>query len=304
MVKYYKNTRGDSRMNNGSENLKQQKAGNPIFILIIFVALIGFLFYVPEIYQKYNSEISKFLGGNKDEEGKDDSKKDGKSPKSGFYQLGSNSTLKFNEITLSNISLGKDELSFTVNTDDTVDFDDLDYYVEFYRERKTFIGRRILHGKVTKSLKMKIDLGNLPIDTTTYMTISYITDDDIQPIESSSDEAGLSTIKCSKYDEVFEYEFYQKKLSKTSYKYTYTNSNLSELSDSLIRAQKKEKTYNEYTGVTAHITENNTSYIFASEFDYSKVSSFQKLNDVRIYDKNTTYSVVKFKMDAEGFDCK
>ncbi len=293
-------------MNNGSENLKQQKAGNPIFILIIFVVLIGFLFYIPEIYQKYNKEISNFLGGNSEEEGKDETKKDGKSPKSAYYQLGNKSTLKFNEITLTNISLSDDKknLTLTIDAEESINLDDLYYYVEFYRERKTFLGRRVLHGQVTKSRTITLDVSNLPIDTTTYMTVSYITDDGIQPITSSEDESGLSTIRCTKDKTVYEYEFYKKKLSKTTYKYTYTNTNLSDLADALLKAQKLETKYNEYTGVTAHITENDTSYIFLSEFDYSKVSSFQKLEDPRIYDKNTLNSVVKFKMDAEGFECK
>lgn len=292
-------------MNNGDDKLKQQKAGNPVFIIVIFAALIAFLFYVPDIYKKYNSEINKFFGADGSKEEDDKSKGDDKSPISAFYQLGSKSTLKFNEITLTDISLSTNKmLTFTVNTDDMVNLDDLDYYVEFYRERTTFVGRRVLHGQVTKQRTFTIDVSNLPVDTTTYMTLSLIQDSDIQPIDSSSDANGLSLIKCNKDDETYEYEFYQKKLSRTTYKYTYKNDDLDELAEALLEIQKKERTYNEYTGINARITENSTSFIFLSEFDYEKVSTFSKIGDPRIFDKNTLNSVVKFKMDAEGFDCK
>ncbi len=291
-------------MNNGEEKLKEQKAGNPIFILIIFAAIIGFIFYVPDIYKKYNAEFSKFLGGGNSKEEDKGQKEDDKSPISAYYQLGSRSTLKFNEITLTDISLSPDKtLTFTINSENQIDLDELYYYAEFYKERKTFVGRRLLHGKVPKKLTLELDLANLDVDTTTYMTVSLITDDGIQPIEDSGDESGLTSIRCTKGTETFDYDFYLKKLAKTTYKYTYENENMDELSRSLLEAQKKEKAYNEYTGVTAHITENDTSYIFLSEFDYANVTTFQKLGDPRIFDKNTLNSVVKFKMDAEGFDC-
>ena len=292
-------------MNDGNENLKQQKAGNPIFILVIFAALIGFLFYIPEIYKKYNSEIYKFFSGDKEDEKEEDAKKNEKSPISAYYQLGSKSTLTFNELKLEDISLSSNKtLSFTMTTDTDIDLDELEYYVEFYRERKTFLGRRVLHGKVTKEKKFTIDLSNLPVETTTFMTVSHIPQSGIQPLETQGDESGLSSIKCKKENTSYEYQFYQKKLAKTTFKYTYENENLDELAASLLEMQKKEKAYNEFTGVNARITENSTSYIFLSEFDYENVVSFERVGDPRIFDKNTLNSVVKFKMDAEGYDCE
>lgn len=291
-------------MNSEDEKLKQQKAGNPLFIIIIFVVLIGFLFYIPEIYKKYNSEIMKFLGGDKDTEEKGNDSNSDKSPISAYYQLGSKSTLKFNEIELSDILLTGKTLTFKLNTEDMVDLDELEYYVEFYQDRTKFLGRRVLHGKVTRQLTISLDLSNLPVTTTTYMTVSHISEGTIKPLEAESDESGLSVITCSKDSKNYEYEFYLKKLTKTTYKYDYHGSSFDEFAAALLEMQKTEKTYNEYNGVTARIIENNNSFIFLSEFDYSKVSSFQKLGDPRIFDKGTFNSVVKFKMDAEGYDCQ
>lgn len=291
-------------MNSEDENLKQKKAGNPLFIIIIFVVLMGFLFYVPELYKKYNSEIMKFFGGDKDSKEPGSNPDDGKSPISAYYQLGSKSELKFNEIKLTDILLTGKELTFKVNTEDTVDLDELEYYVEFYQEKTKFLGRRVLHGKVTKQLTMHLDLSNLPVTTTTYMTVSHIASNSIKPLDAESDESGLSSITCSKDEYTYDYEFYLKKLTKTTQKYSYSAANFDEFTSALLEMQKKEKQYNEFNGVTARIVENTNSFIFLSEFDYSKVNSFQKLGDPRVFDKGTLNSVVKFKMDAEGFDCK
>lgn len=293
-------------MNDGKENLKQKNAGNPIFIIIIFAVLIGFIFFIPEVYKRYNKELYNFFkGGENGEQEKDKNQdKDEKSPKSAFYQLGERSTLKFNEIELSDISLDDGVLTFTVDTSDTLDLDTLDYYIEFYKARKTFLGRRALHGKFSKKLDVSLDVSNLNLETTDFMTVSLITTDGIPTFDVTSDESGLSMIECKKDDEVYQYDFYLKKLIKATYKYSYEDSDMDSLASKLLEFQKKEKTYNEYTGITAHITETDNSFIFMSEFDYESVSSFKKIGDYRIYDKSTLNNVVKFKMEAEGFECR
>lgn len=299
-----KNRFGEEFMKSEDENEKRNKAGNPIFILIMFGALMGFLFYAPDIYKKYNSEINNFFGGGSNDGEDGNKQQDNKSPVSAYYQLGSRSTLKFNEINLSDISLEGKTLKLTVNTDNTIDLDDLDYYVEFYRNRETFIGRRVLHGRVTKKLPMEIDVTNLDIDTTTYMVVSHIEEGTIKPLETDTDESGLSMITCSKDNSIYEYEFYLKKLTKTIYKYNYSNTDFDQYARTLLDYQKKEDSYNEYTGVTSRIIESTNSFVFLSEFDYSKVSSFSNIGDPRIYDKGTTNNIIKFKMDAEGYECK
>ena len=92
-------------MDVNSEDVKEKrdKAGHPLFIVIIFVALLGFLFFIPDIYRKYNSEISDFLGIGKEEQDKKP-EEDNKTNRSAFYQIGSKSTLKFNEIELTEAS--------------------------------------------------------------------------------------------------------------------------------------------------------------------------------------------------------
>jgi len=290
---------------------KEDKAGNPILILFIFIVLIGFLYVIPEIYKKYNTEIADFLGiGNNIDKDVIDNNDEEKMSISEYYQIGSKNTLEFNELLLTNISLDNNILTFTVNVKDATDesqntdLQKLNYYIEFYESKKTFIGRRTLKGNVITSQTINIDISNLNINTSTYFVLSHISDDAIGGSEIESDENGISKITCVKNSETYEYQFYLKKLTKSTYNFNYTNSDLNAYASELLNYKKKEKAYNEFNGVTAKIVENENAFVFISEFDYTNIPSFSSIGDNNIFDKDTYNNVIKFKMEAEGFDCR
>ncbi len=292
-------------MKSEDEKEKQKKAGNPLFILIIFVVLIGFVFFVPEIYKKYNSNIAEFLGISEGEKDKRNPDQDEiQASVSAFYQIGSKKTLDFNEITLSNISLENGILKMKVNTADTFDLTSANYYLEFWENKKTFVGRRILKGKVNKSLSIEIDVSGLNISTITYFTVSHTEDSVIEPKPANSDESGLYSMICTKGSNSYDYEFYFDKLTKVKMKYSYTSSNLEEYSDEYIKYQKKEKEYNEFKGVTSTLVDNSTSFIFTTEFDYGTATNFDKVGIEHLFSKGAYNHVVEFKMEAEGFECE
>lgn len=290
-------------MNSEDLQEKQKKAGNPIFILIIFVVLIGFVFYVPEIYKKYNSEINKFFGI-KDPDEEEREKYEGITPLSAYYMIGSKDTFNYNEITVSDVSLSPEKkLSIMIGTKDTFDLDKSGYYIEFYKGKKTFIGRRALHGMVTKTLPIELDLSNLDVDTTTYYVLSHIDDSAIGGSKEEND-TGLYVMTCQDKNESYTYEFYMKKLNKVTYKYNYSNQNLDEYSMALLEYQKKEKDLTGTKGVSTSIAESDGSFIYTAEFDYSEADSFSKVKDKNLYEKGSYNHIIKFKSEAEGFDCK
>ena len=288
-------------------NEKKRKAGSPIFILIIFIALLGFVFYVPEVYKKYNSNFAEFLGigVNKDEDEKNNNHEDEKDAMSSYYQIGSLSSLEYNEIKLTDISLSDDKiLSFTVETDGTLNFEELNYYLEFYQNRSLFIGRRALTGEMINSKKFEIDVSNLDVTTTTYFVVSHIEDSVIGPIDMPTDESGLGSLTCVKNDHSYLYDFNLGKLIKVTEKYSYTNLDINKYSDELFIYEKKAKEYNEYIGITAIIADNSTTFIYSCEYDYTNVSKFSKIPNRYIFEGGTENNVIKFKMEAEGYECE
>ena len=89
MLKYLLNNEGiDSMKQDDGE--KKKKAGNPIFILFIFVILLAFVFFVPDIYKTFNSNIAEFLGvgNNKDDLENTLNPEDEKTAMSEYYQIG------------------------------------------------------------------------------------------------------------------------------------------------------------------------------------------------------------------------
>ncbi len=295
-------------MNNALKKEKEKKAGNPFFILIIFIVLFAFLYFVPDIYKKYNSTVTNFFGKGESANANDTLKDDeGKNPASAYYQIGSNGTLNFNELLLDSISLSEDNkiLTLTINVEGTFDLDEANYYLEFYQNRKTFIGRRVLTGKVTKSKTFSIDVSNLNIDTTTYFIVSHISDRVIPSLDAPSDESGLSSMSCTKENENYEYIFYHKKLTKVKYKYTFFNNiGLDAYANELFKYKSLSRDYDELNGVKSSVIEDTVSFIFLTEFDYGEVASFSRINDKYIFQKDVLNNLVDFKMEARGFDCE
>ena len=283
---------------------KEKKAGSPIFILIMFVAIIGFVLYIPDIYTKYNTEIAKFFGFTPSNDTNLNNGNDENSATSDYSQIKSGNTLDYKEITIKNVTLDDGTLKFTISTNETVDLDKKGYYLEFYKDKAEFLGRRILTGTVTSTKKYEIDVSNMDITNDTYMIISHVDDSTIPSINRlSTDESGLGSIVCKSGSYEYKYTFHQESLIKVTKKYTYENTDLSEFSNELFKYQKLVKEYNDLTGVTASVAESNTTFIYTLELNYEEVSTF-RIEDAYKFNKDNKANVVKYKMEAEGFDCE
>lgn len=283
---------------------RDAKAGSPIFIIIIFVALLGFIFYVPELYAKYHKNVAEFLGiGSKNQGVSQGTKTNDKKAVSEYYQIGSNKELVFNELKISGVTLENNILSLDVEVDKEIDLENTNYYLEFYEERQTFLGRRMLKGSLNEKGRVSVDTSGMKVTTVTYFTVSHIGDDNIPKSKLDTDESGLGDVSCSKGDIIYEYNFNIDKLYKVTKKYTFTSSDLSEYSNQLLVYQREVNRYNDLNGVTATIVENGATFIYTLELDYTDISEFASVRDNYKFKKDTLSHILKFKMDAEGFTC-
>jgi len=293
-------------MRNDNEE-KHKKAGSPIFILIIFVVLIIFIFFIPDIYKKFNSNIADILGvGSKKQTIKNVQEEDKLDAMSDYFQIGSLSTLEYNNLTFSNVLLENGILYLTISSEseEEINLNELDYYLEFYESRATFVGRRTLKGIFTKSVDLKIDVSSLNINTSTYFAISHISSDSIPKKTFLTDESGTITLNCNKADNVYIYDFNLDGLVKMTHKYTYVADDLDIFTSKLMEYQKIVKQYNDLNGVNALITDNNLTFIYILELYYDEIDSFPKIDDEYKFEKNTTAAIVEFKMNAEGYECE
>lgn len=280
-------------MNDNKNDDKEKNTGNPLIVLGIFIVIIGFIMYVPELYSKYNTNVIDFFGGNDTTNNIDDTKE----AVSTYYQIGSNGTLEFNDIIISNVVLKEDVLEFNVNKS----LDDLDYYIEFYENKSVFIGRRELKG----NNNISIDISNMNITSVTYFVISHISDSSIPRINLSTDESGLGSIVCTN-DDMYEYEYTFSNNSLVKYRrvYTYTSSDIDEYSKKVFDIQKEVNNYNSYNGVTASVVLNNSTFIYTLELDYDVINAYNNIEDNYKFSKGIEAGIIKFKMDAWGYSCK
>lgn len=291
-------------MNDNTEQDKKNKSGSPLFIIIIFTALIVFLFLLPTLYKKFEAPVAEFLGIGSTKEDTQEPEEEASSPASDFYQISANETFTYNELTITNYYLENGKFTIDLKVDDEIDLDKAGYYLEFYEGKRTFIGRRSLKGSFNKEKSFAIDVSNLSLDSSTYFTISHISDDAIGGVELESDESGISELVCSKGNMTFTYEFYLKKLLRVTEKYEYATDDIIDFADKLMEYEKKEEEYDELNGVDASIAKESGRFVFLAKFDYSEVSAFSHVQEEELFTKDELDNVVSFKMDAEGYDCK
>lgn len=286
------------------ENQNEKKSGSPFFILIIFLILLGFIFIIPDVYKKYHTNISKVLGIplNNRNEMSDDNDGVEKSIVSDYHQISDNNSLTFNELTINNINLENDILSFDIQAKN-VDLNNLNYYIEFYQNKSVFLGRRLLKGTINGKEHYEVNIKDLNITEDTYFTVSHIEDASIPKFTLDVDESSIGTIICQKDNETYTYDFSLDKLIRVEYKYSYANENLDVYSSTLLGYQKLSKSYDNISGVTSIIAENNNEFIYTLELDYSEVENFNIITNQYKFKKDEYSYIIKFKMDAEGYKC-
>ena len=286
------------------KNQKEKKSGHPIFILFIFIVLLGFVFIEPEIYKELNSNLAEALGiGSKNNKIINNNLNNEITPASDYIKIGSNSTLSYNEIKLSNVVITNNVMSFTIETNKELDLSTLHYYIEFYQDKSIFLGRRVLKGIVNKTKTIEIDVSGLDMADNTFFNISHIEDESIPKFSLETDESGIGNITCSKDDTSYSYDFELDSLIRVVYKYTYVDDNLDTYTNKLLTYQKLTKEYNSLNGLTAVIAENNNTFIYTLELDYSNIEKFSKITDANVFNKGQHSYIIKFKMDAEGYKC-
>lgn len=283
---------------------KEKKSGHPMFILFIFLVLLGFVFIEPEIYQKLNKNLAEALGiGSKNNKTVNSEPNDDIISVSDYIQIGSSNTLSYNEIIIKNITLSNNILNLDVETTKEIDLEKLHYYIEFYKDKSIFLGRRVLKGAVDKTKKVEIDVNGMDLTDTTFFNISHIEDASIPKFSLETDESGIGSIICSKNNISYTYDFSLDSLIRVVYKYTYEDTNLDSYTNKLLIYQKLAKEYNSLNGLTAVIAENSNTFIYTLELDYSDIKTFNRISDLYIFNKDELSYIIKFKMNAEGFQC-
>lgn len=290
--------------------VKKGSAGKPILVIILFLFIGSIILFLPTIQDYFgdnniidlikNGQIVDFfvnrdlyvdkpIVNNKTE----------KEIKP--VLINSKTILNEEKFTLNNFDLTKDKIKFTINTKETINFDDKNYYLVLTQNDKEITTIKLIN-VVTDTKEQTFKFKETLNDTVGVNgIIKIIRESDYPEFLVSSDESGLASLTCVKDNYKIEFVLNNNNLIRIKEVFEYVDSNRDEYL----------KTFQEYSnivtkinnsGTIASIEENYRGFIFKTDIDLSTFDNVVTNNNY--YKLNTKTNKINFEMNAKGYDCK
>lgn len=280
-------------------NKKEKNLSNPLFIVVVFLLVITAFIFLQYINNK--KETPSIYSNNSLKDEKTANTEDKIEVMSEYLKIGEKGETSFNKLKISNPTYDNNQITLTIYSEKDTDLGDLDYYIEFYKDKKEFLFRRSLNGLISSKSSVTITLDKIDITDDVYIAISHIREDAIPKIKLATDESGISGVRCNKDNLTYEYDFNSDGLLRVVKKYSYKDSNLDNFSNKLFEVQKEANKLNEQKGITASVVESNKEFIYTIELNY--LEKIDNSIDPFFYSKGEQGNIIIFKMNAEGFEC-
>lgn len=278
--------------------IKPKKEKGSFGIVVLFVLLIAFIFFLPEL----SPYIDKYLGRDnttnqhpEEEEPQPEEPTDPTEEKK-YYNLADNPTISIDDLSFSNLSLDTDEsgnLIFSVKLTNKGknDFDySTKYFIELYseeEEEKTLLNRIMVYNdKILTSSNSTILKLNAKVDAigATQVLITQLSEQDYPPFEIED-----STLTC-----VF---------GNQSLEYTFNGDKLTSILDTNVIYRSQFATEEEYLAAK-NSYDNITEYIDRFEVNKSiDLAVETNIDDYKYFKNNENIKVVNFEMEASGYNC-
>ncbi|MFI3260935.1 MAG: hypothetical protein R3Y13_04420 [bacterium] len=267
------------------------KTVSMIYLVVLFVILIGFVYYLPEIETYMKSltagDDSQYFETAEDEDEIVD-------PNS--YVEGMSLTSP--HVTLNNIQLSTRTLSFNIlnNTTEDVSLYNLNYYLEIYDEESNLINRINFADMMFEASSSTEFVYELKASDVSYFNFSVINTSMYPSVVLNKDSEGNQNLVCVKDNIVLTYYFNSNLLNKViqivnmdDEEYEYYTENLDN--------------YTYYAGVSAYIEEDDVSSEFYLGIDYTKYDKDSLTEFYLDFENNTSAKIINFDLVSNGFDC-
>ncbi len=291
--------------------VKPDKQKSPIAMIVLFGALLAFMFFMPEAVSFFNetfgTDFNTHTGVSIEEiyENEED-----ESQKVVMYDLNDKTEIFIERISFKSFvkSVDEDEyqMSFVMKNTGTQLYNfKKKLYFDFFDENKSFIGRSYLENitQITGGISnnYKVNITKDIYDKAKKIELVQRTDDDYPEVTLVS-----NTLTCSndKYNLVYTFDS-NSKLTNIKDMYTYEKtSDPVEYSNDLLAYKTKVNNLDKIDGVTAVLTETDTGFMTSILIDYS-IADYSKLStDTNYYRKDTYAKVVSFEMTSKGYTCR
>lgn len=288
--------------------VKKGAAGKPLVVIIIFLFIGAFILFLPTIISYFgdynivelikNGEIFDFFINHENYVNKPIINNRVEIIKDEPLLINSKTVLIKDSITLDNFKLTNDNISFKITNKNSVNIDELNYYLILIQNEKEISTIKLID---SKNQDFQFDFKE-KLSTTVEVKgiIKQMKENDYPKFIVSSDESGLGSLVCEKDNYKIEYIL--------------NNNNLIKIKETLNYIDYGEDyltTFEEYNRIVtninnsnsiATITENLEGFIFTTDIDLSTYTNSYKNNNY--YSLNTKTNIINFEMNAKGYDCK
>ena len=284
---------------------------NSIIGLIVFFSVFILVAFNLPVISEY---INKYLGKGddisssivNDDDDKDDNKKNEKSDSDTMHDLSDNLEFTYKNLKFNSFSMScSNGCTLSMNVENTTDSNILNtskkYFFELYDNNSTMLGRHIFETK--KFEKNKIEIYKFKITSNEYDNASKIIivtkDIDDYPNYELTD----NKLTCVFNGDTIEYNYDSNKISSIKNTLELANDGTTNYETALTLYSKIASNYNNIEGVSSNIIEVSNGFTMTTDIDAEKVN-IDRLENNNYYDSDTDVKVVKFEMEARGYNCK
>lgn len=293
---------------NGKERLlyeiKPDKEGNPIVVVLFFILLLGTIVSLPYISKKISFENNNpTTGGVQNEEEQGDI----------YFFNRSSVRAKLGGLEFTNFVKSKENgeyfLTFNItNTNDRAYQFDGKYYVVFY-DGESIVYRALIHtydvvgSNAAQEVTLTInERGYSSADRFKIEEIPVATYPDVNLIEKDGD---FSVLTCNYLNDEVKYYFQDGKLSKLKETYTEKLENSRNYEGTKAAYKNLSNSYKRVNNFTSTFVEANTYFTMINEFTHKDISdaTLFNLKTYKFFRYNESKDVVSFELGAQGYTC-
>ena len=283
----------------------KEKKGSVIWLIFIFAIFVAAVIYLPDIAVYVNDYLNPTVSTPNIPSGTDNGSNDNEEEGEEVIKYDFTSELQITDgdILLSDFAITNNELTFRItnNGTETLDFSELNYFLELYNSNLMLL-QRIMVSDITiasgRNTTVSYDLTNVNVSS---LSFEQITEDGYPAHILTTDENGNATLTCVKNYETVNYLLINNQVQtiEDTFVVSATDENYSTLYSSY---QALATTYNTIGGITSNVSVENNVLTFRTDINLSTVSE-GTFNNIIYYPKDTDAKVINFELEANGYTC-
>lgn len=279
----------------------EEKKFNLLSLILLFAIFGGVVFYLPEI----SVYIEDYLNPKPSTVAKpnnNDNTPNEEQVEIEKYPYTSTLSITSRKLTLSNFSVGNNELSIQATNADNValDMDKYNYFLEIYNETDTLLQRiKMDDFKIGANSSINISY-SINTSNISYFTFLEISEDEYTPFTPQANINGEATLICQKDSETINYKLKDNKLYAIEDVFVIQNTeeNFATLFGTY---QSLATTYNAMNGVISEVTNDGSVLRFVTNMDLT-INNALTISKI-IYPKDTDAKVIRFELSSKGYNC-